>query len=217
MSDRLEEIKKKPFQRPLQVITDGDILWLIAEVERLRSDLVICDEVDDETQIVLNHYEKLIAEVESLTEAKDDNFKEVMALQSANEKLETENAELKISFDAVAYEELKTVIESISKERDELKEKLPVIFKARHDYFEAYTASKSEVESLTKERDDFQATAECSSQINQELEDEIKSVVTEINSIKAERNAVIKAHADLLSECQELKTQLKFLEARLGE
>ena len=36
MSDWLEKIKRKPFQRPIQIITDADIQRLIAEVERLR-------------------------------------------------------------------------------------------------------------------------------------------------------------------------------------
>lgn len=44
-----------------------------------------------------------------------------------------------------------------------------------------------------------------------------KKIIQEINAIKAERNAVIKAHADLMAECQELKMELKLCKARLGD
>jgi len=206
MSDLLEEAKKEVdrWYGPGNYEMPGDIVQrLIAEVERLRSDLVICDEVDDEDQVIFNHYEKLIAEVESLTEAKDElkrleeeRDKRIDKWAEIVENLEAKNAELKYGW-------------KNAQEWRESNYKL-----AQDRSIEIYNL-KQQLAASEKGRDDFQSTAECSSQINQELEDEIKSVVTEINSIKAERNAVIKAHADLLGECQELKTQLKFLEARL--
>jgi len=67
-------------------------------------------------------------------------------------------------------------------------------------------------EAIKKERDYWREHAE----VNIDYSEEIKKLITEINSIKEERNAVIKAHADLLAECQELKMQLKFAESKLN-
>jgi len=105
----------------------------------------------------------------------------------------------------VVFDEEKKV-ESLTKERDEAK--------LAEDYGE-FLDQRYKIEKLEAEN------AELRTQTGSYLlqlaatEKELKSVVIEINSIKEERNAVIKAHADLLAECQELKTQLKFLEARL--
>jgi len=116
-------------------------------------------------------------------------------------------------------------IESLTKERDAYCRQATMNADNMNNLLKDKGKLETEIAELKKEWQEFVSEKNHNMELeNRSLkqklaasENEIKSVVTEINSIKSERNAVIKAHADLLSECQELKTQLKFLEARLGE
>lgn len=220
MSNRLEEIKQGQHEN-YNFPHDGcreKIEWLIAEVESLtkeRDELLIggakqaiftIKQLEAENAELSKTKEHHLAMIGGMDKAIDDFNQKLAASEKARDECERQYQE-KVADIGVILDEKQKLEAGREKRIDKWAEIVENLEAKNVELKEAKEGANSECKYWRIHAEDMEKKLAAS-------ENEVKSVVTEINSIKSERNAVIKAHADLLSECQKLKTQLKFLEVK---
>jgi len=195
MSDRLEGIKTYVAGGMTLALADRD--WLIAEVERLSL-------VEEECKLALKAEKKLKEQIESITKERDEWQAKCEIDIRIEQCVITDREDLPIMEYIIKRENQGGPIEFKTIQKINLigYRILPL------EDFKKIEAENAELRKQLVICDEVDDETQIVLNHYEKLIAEVESLVIEINSIKAERNAVIKAHADLLSECHELKTQL---------